>query len=494
MKLLIFLLFATEMASAAVLHAGAAQVDITPPKGAPMAGYYTPRVAEGTHDALYVKAIVFEKDGVKAALVACDLVSLPRPISELARQIIQQRTGILPDHVMISATHDHTGPVILTVPSRYNLRGEMLRITEGYTDALPGRIAQAVVLANAHLQPAQIRSAIGKEDSLAFNRRYFMNNGTVGWNPPKLDPNVWGPAGPTDPSIPVVYVETPDGRGIASYVNFAMHQDTTGGLKYSEDFSYALGRILQMAKGDSLVSMFTIGCAGDINHRDLSRPGAQSGYEEAARIGAVLAGDVLKVIQRAPIVPVSQIRVSSQVLKLDPPHFTPDQVAWARHTQATVGTATPAPFLDLVRAAKIIEIDHRHGKPFDAEVQVIALGNRIAFVSFPGEMFTQFGLNVKQDSPYPITITAELANGALGYIPNRQAYPQGAYEVISSRLKPGAGELLMNSALSQLSAVFKASSVTARLGAAGQPVAGATNGLETSASAAEKNDELPHAY
>ena len=170
----------------------------------------------------------------------------------------------------------------------------------------------------------------------------------------------------------------------------------------------------------------------------------------------MLAGDALKVIQRAPIIPISQILVSSRVLKLDLPQFTPQEVAWARRTQATVGTADPAPFLDLVRAAKILEIDSRHGKPFDAEVQVIALGDQLAFVGFPGEMFTQFGLNVKQDSPFPLTITAELANGALGYIPNRQAYPEGAYEVVTTRLKTGAGERLMNSALDQLRAVFAA--------------------------------------
>jgi len=453
MRLLAILLLLAGTASAEGLRAGAAQVVITPPKGAPMAGYYSSRVAEGTHDDLYAKAIVFEKDGVKVALVACDLVSLPRPISETARQIIQQKIGILPDHIMISATHDHTGPVILTIPSRYNLQGETKRITKEYTDALPGRIAEAVILANTHLQPAQVRSAIGLERSLAFNRRYFMKDGTVAWNPAKLNPDISRPAGPTDPSVPVVYVETPEGEGIASYVNFAMHQDTTGGLKFSADYSYALGKILRMAKGQNLVSMFTIGCAGNVNHLDVTRKEPQSSYDEAARIGAVLAGDVLKTIQRAPVVSVAQIRVSSQVLKLDLPRFTPEEIAWAHRTQATVGSPAPAPFLDLVRAAKIIEIDDRHGKPFDAEVQVIALGDQIAFVGFPGEMFTEFGLTIKQDSPFPITITAELANGALGYIPNRQAYPQGAYEVMSSRLNPGAGELLMDSALSQLSAV-----------------------------------------
>ena len=460
MWLILLLLLMTGTASASTLQAGAAQVDITPPAGAPMAGYYVPRVATGTHDALHVKALVFEKNGVKVALATCDLVWLPRNLSEEARQIIQRKTGIPADHIMISATHDHTGPVIMVHPSRYNLQGTMLRITEDYTNALPGRIAQAVILANSHLQPAEIRSAIGRENSLAFKRRYYMKDGSVGWNPGKLNPNIWRPAGPTDPTIPVIYIETPVGQPIASYVNFSMHQDTTGGLKFSEDFSYALGKILQMAEGDNLVSMFTIGCAGDINHLDFSRKEKQESYQEAARIGAVLAGDVLKVIQSAPEITVDKISVSDQVLHLELPQFTPEEVAWARRTQATFGTSSPAPFIDLVRAAKIIEIADRHGKPYDAEVQVIALGPQIAFASFPGEMFTQFGMNVKQDSPFPVTITPELANGDLGYIPNRQAYAEGAYEVVSTRLRPGAGEKLMNSALAQLQQIFREQQAT----------------------------------
>lgn len=451
---LIFVLLA-GIAPAQTLRAGAAQVVITPPKGAPMAGYYVTRIAQGTHDDLYAKAIVFEQGGVKVAVAACDVVYLPRDITEKARQIIAQKTGIAADHVMISATHDHTGPVIMTVPSRYNLEGEVKRIVQNYTDALPGKIAQAVEEANARLQPAEIRAAIGHEYTLAFNRRYFMKDGTVGWNPGKLNPNILRPAGPTDPSVPVVYVETPDGKGIAAYTNFAMHQDTTGGLQFSGDFSYTIGRVLQMAKGTDLVSLFTIGCAGNVNHLDFSKKEKQASYEEAARIGAVLGGDALKAIESAPVVPVPQILVSTRVLHPELPQFTPDEVAWAHRIQATFNTPQQAPFLDLVRAAKIIDIESRHGKPFDIEVQVITLGDQIAFVGFPGEMFTEFGLTLKEDSPFPITIAAELANGGFGYIPNRQAYPQGQYEVVSTRFKPGSGEMMMNSALEQLDTLFK---------------------------------------
>lgn len=455
MRIAVIFFLLVSVAAAQTLRAGAAQVVITPPKGAPMAGYYNTRLAEGTHDDLYAKAIVFESNGVKVALVACDVVFLPRPVTEKARQMIAQKTGLAPDHVMISATHDHTGPVIMTIPSRYNLEGEIKRLVQDYTDALPGKIAEAVEAANAHLQPAEIRAGIGHEGSLAFNRRYFMKDGTVGWNPGKLNPDILRPAGPTDPAVPVVYVETPEGRGIAAYTNFAMHQDTTGGLQFSADFSYTLGEVLKKAKGPELVSMFTIGCAGNVNHLDFSRKDPQAGYDEAARIGAVLGGDALKTIQHAPRIPVPQILVSSRVLKLDLPQFTPEEVAWANRTQATFNTPKQAPFLDLVRAAKIIEIESRHGAPFDAEVQVITLGDQLAFVGFPGEMFTEFGLTLKEDSPFPITVAAELANGGLGYIPNRQAYPQGQYEVVSTRLKQGAGEMLLNSAFEQLDALFQ---------------------------------------
>jgi hypothetical protein len=106
--------------------------------------------------------------------------------------------------------------------------------------------------------------------------------------------------------------------------------------------------------------------------------------------------------------------------------------------------------LELVRAGRDIQIESRHGEPFEAEVQVVAIGDQLAIVGLPGEMFVELGLALKQDSPFPITIATELTNGALSYIPNQQAYRQGAYEVVSSWLAPGDGEALIRSALSQL--------------------------------------------
>src|SRR5206468_3632814 len=99
-------------------------------------------------------------------------------------------------------------------------------------------------------------------------------------------------------------------------------------------------------------------------------------------------------------------------------------------------------FLDTVFAFKALGTAARHGKPLDAEVQVIALGDQIAWVGVPGELFTELGASIKRASPFPLTIVAELAHGPVTYFPNDAAFPQGNYEVVTSRAARGSGEKL----------------------------------------------------
>jgi hypothetical protein len=189
------------------LHVGRAAVKITPPAGIPMAGYYSIRLAEGVHDDLYAKAVVFEKDGVKAAMVACDLVGIDHSIVEAARKAIESSTGVRGVDVMISATHSHTGPLLnrrfLTA-----VQGAPLKLAQQYIAALPSKIAESVKLAEANLAPAGVRAGVGHEESLSFNRRFLMKDGTVRFNPGKMNPANVQPVGPVDPDVAVVYFES----------------------------------------------------------------------------------------------------------------------------------------------------------------------------------------------------------------------------------------------------------------------------------------------
>lgn len=440
---------------AQTLRFGAAEADITPPAGVPMAGYYTPRYATGAHDSLHAKAMVLEAGGNKIALVVCDLVSLPRDVSQEARRLIQQRTGLAFDHVMITSNHSHTTPVIYVVPSRYNLEGEGKRLDQEYTASLPSKIADAVVQADHALAPAELRAGVGQETTTGFTRRYFMKDGSVGWNPGKLNPQILRPAAPVDTSLPVLLFTTPDAKPRAAYVNFAVHQDTTGGLEWSADYSYTLAKVLRAAKGPGFITLFGIGAAGNVNHIDVSRAEKQGGFEEAARIGDLVGQAALKAIDSATPVAVSEIRVSDRIMQVAVPSYSAQEIKWATETQATFGTEHAAPFLDLVKASRMLELAARKGKPLDVEVQVFTIGNEVAIAGFPGEMFAEFGLQLKQDSPYRVTILAELANGALSYIPNRIAYKEGNYEPTSARLPEGTGETLVDSAEDQMLQLFR---------------------------------------
>jgi neutral ceramidase len=90
----LLVLFMAIPALADELRDGAASVDITPPVGTPMAGYYAERLSKGVHDPLRAKAIVLEHGGKKAALVALDLISTPLALVEETRREIEKTSGI----------------------------------------------------------------------------------------------------------------------------------------------------------------------------------------------------------------------------------------------------------------------------------------------------------------------------------------------------------------------------------------------------------------
>jgi neutral ceramidase len=441
------LFWSLSPACAADLRAGAAAVKITPPNGTPMAGYYSLRLSEGVHDDLYAKALVLEVGGEKAAFVTLDLISTTREIVETARREIEKTTGVKGRNVMISATHAHTGPLLSSGSVRDGALAGATDVVRQYCADLSLKIAQSVREAEARLAPAALSTALVQEESISFNRRFHMKDGTVGWNPGKLNPNIVKPAGPIDPDVAVLYLETAEKKPLATYVNYANHLDTVGGAQISADYPYTLAKVLGEIKSPEMVTLFANGCCGNINHIDVNWPERQQGHAEAARIGTILAASVLRSYSRLKPVTVGPLQVRTEMVKLPLPAVTPDGVAKAREASARFGTKEQPPFLETVNAFKVLDVAAREGKPLDVEVQVVTLGDEVAWVSLPGEIFVEIGLAIKKASPFKHTLIAELANGSIGYIPDRKAYAEGNYEVVSARCAEGSGELLVEAAL-----------------------------------------------
>jgi neutral ceramidase len=437
-------------ARAAEIEAGVAVVEITPPKGYRMAGYFAERLNTGTHDPLHAKALVFRQGDVQAALVFCDLVGVPRTVAQRAREQASKATGIPAASIAVAATHSHTGPLYFGIlRSHFHdkavaAHGRDPQEEFDFPKYLVQRVAEAVGKARANLAPVRLEAGAARETRLAFNRRFHMKDGSVRFNPGVLNPDIVRPAGPIDPEVGILLVEPRHGdRPIAGLTVFAMHLDTVGGTEYAADYPFYLDQALKQAFGPNFVSLFGAGTCGDINHIDVAK-------RERARtedLGKQLAEAV--IAQRARLSPISdpELAVLGTLVTCDVQQPGAEELADAR-AKADLIASAKLPFLERVKTSKVLDLHANYRDETRAmEVQAFKLGPELAIVTLPSEIFVELGLAIKQQSPFKTTMVIELTNDVTNYIPTQKAFAEGSYEVVNSRLAPGSGERLVEAAV-----------------------------------------------
>jgi hypothetical protein len=152
------------------------------------------------------------------------------------------------------------------------------------------------------------------------------------------------------------------------------------------------------------------------------------------------------------------LAAETQIVRLPVQSHPGEKSLWAKQTLAKMSEPTLPPFMEMVEAYRIADVESRPDGFIEAEVQVISMGHEVAWVSLPGEIFVQLGIAIKDASPFQSTSIHELANGSIGYVPTRQAYSQGNYEVISARCGEGSGEMLVDVAIALLRKQFNGKS------------------------------------
>jgi hypothetical protein len=453
-----------DVARAADLEAGVAVVDITPPKGYRMSGYFYERLNTGTHDPLLAKAIVFRQGNEQVALVFCDLIGLSRPVSSRARELAAKKTNIPVERILISATHSHTGPLYHGVLRDYFHENAMAKLGKDphevidYPAQLVDKLATAIQAAQKSVEPVELLTGVTQQQGLSFNRRFHMKDGTVVFNPGKLNPNIDRVAGPTDPDVGMVRIRRRNKeQDIAFLTVFAMHLDTVGGTEYSADYPFYLARTLQPVLGNTCISLFGAGTCGDINHIDVTNPNPQGGQLEAARIGTALGRTVVLALPGLSKVESPRLGAAKTVVEAPLQQYGPKDIGWAKENLILVGT-NKLPFLKQVEACKILSLQKTGGTNLPMEVQAFRLSDEAAIVGLPGEIFVELGLEIKKASPFSTTLVVELCNDAPGYVPTKKAFAEGSYETLNSRVKPGGGEMLVKAAVGLLTDLKQSSS------------------------------------
>ena len=87
---------------------------------------------------------------------------------------------------------------------------------------------------------------------------------------------------------------------------------------------------------------------------------------------------------------------------------------------------------------------------------MLKLGKDIVIASNPCELFTEFGLEIKSQSPFKYTMVTELTNGTIGYVPTLKAYEEGGYEVRkpANRVEKNAGEKIVKNTVELLKELY----------------------------------------
>ena len=437
------------------LEAGAAELDITPPIGYRMAGYFDERISTGVHDPLHTKAIVLQQGRRRIALVFSDLEGVSRATTARARRLASEQTGIPAENIVICATHTHTGPLYDGALRNYfhnaalEKSGTDPHETIDYPAFLVEQWVNVIAAAQAHMRPSLLAAGIAKQEGLSFNRRFWMKDGAVTFNPGRLNPDIVRPAGPIDPDVGILLVRRAEAsEPFAGLTVFAVHSDTVGGTLYSADYEYFLEGILRRAFGPGFISAFGIGTCGDLNHIDVRERDSMRGFERAEHIGATLGQTVVDAARTLPDLTKPALAARSTTLTVPLQEVTPEQVAEAR---ATVGKLadTNVTFLAKVAAVRVLDLATL-GPVCPMEVQVFRLDSDTAIVCLPGEIFVELGLAIKQASPFKTTLVMEICSDRPSYVPTLKAFGEGSYEVTNARVKPGAGELLVDGAVTLL--------------------------------------------
>ncbi|MCS6850067.1 MAG: hypothetical protein NZ700_02720 [Gemmataceae bacterium] len=93
------------------VRAGAAAVDISP-RDLPvnMPGGFAENIAEKVHDPLHARALILDDGTTRLALVVVDNVGVGQETAEEIKSLASRRCGIVPERILLSATHSHSCP------------------------------------------------------------------------------------------------------------------------------------------------------------------------------------------------------------------------------------------------------------------------------------------------------------------------------------------------------------------------------------------------
>ncbi|HDJ04727.1 MAG TPA: hypothetical protein ENF85_01880 [Candidatus Bathyarchaeota archaeon] len=402
------------------ISAGVARVNITPSVGFDnMGDYLRLKPAIGVGNELYAKTLVFDDGENRIAIVTADIIGFPEDLVNDIRGRIEQLTGIKGRNVLLSASHTHSSPAVTSKdkPSRE------------YLVELAKKIAGAVYMADQNKQEVLVGAGVG-EAKVSINRWQRTPTG-VRWGP--------NPDAPVDHSVGVLRVDKLNGEPLAILVNYACHPSIMGAdnLLYSGDYTSYVQSVIEKVY-DGVTALFSTGAGGDVKIAVLTEDGSQFRYtnlEDCRRYGTIIAAEAIKVAESIKTKPVKRVsartkRVDLPLVSLPSPEDVEAELSRIKKQVAELEAQGKDAYVKRLRlewAQRTLTALRNKTAPtsIPAEVQMLRIGEEIAFFAVPGELFVEVGLKIKEAMGLPGSFVVAYANGYIGYLPSKRAEEWG---------------------------------------------------------------------
>jgi hypothetical protein len=424
---------------AGVFRAGAVTIDITPTKfPISVNGGMTDRQATAAHDRLHARCLVLDDGATKTALVVCDSCMIPRAIHEAVKAQASKSTGIPTNRMLMSATHTHTAP---TLGGAFQSEPD-----QAYIQFLTERVAKGIEQAHARLEPARVGWGVGHDATQVFNRRWKIRPGEsfedpfglgtdqVKMNPGYQHPKVAEPAGPIDPDVSILSVQSLDGKPLALFANYSLHY--VGGVQpLSADYFGAFAERIKQLLGanEEFVGAMSNGTSGDINNINFGgpAPAKQGEYEQIKLVADSVARSAHAAYKNIRHTESASLAMAEREIELGVRRPNPTDVKRAHDILGKADAGKPLRTLPEIYARETVFLA-QYPPTVRAKLQALRVG-QLGICACPCETFVEIGLELKKKSPLKPTFTVSLANGYNGYLPTPEQHRLGGYETWRAR-------------------------------------------------------------
>ncbi|NSL68682.1 neutral/alkaline non-lysosomal ceramidase N-terminal domain-containing protein [Bacillus toyonensis] len=381
---------------------GVYKVDITPPVGIDFVGYHRETGINNIEERIYGTVFVFEKDEMKTVFISIDNIGMLVEDTNFIREQVASRLHVSFERITVVYTHTHSGPETVGDDP----------LVQSYKTLLVNNVVHGAVTANNNLKLCEVGWSV-TTGNIGVNRRERTPDGRA-----KMGTNIDGVVDKRIGMLAIRDAETKELSGILVFCTAHPNVLKGNSDELSADYPGITREILKKIVNCPVI--IVQGAAGNVNAK------YRGSREALKQMAYTLSGHVLTMLPTVTYSPIVNVRTVSSTMQMklkDIPEI--DEI------QKMAQLAEKQWGVNADEWLAIVLEKYEQGMrrlSIDLEVQLFQVNDGI-FSGIPMEPFSETALEMKEILQNELAFFGGYKNGYIGYLPTREEFAYGGYEV-----------------------------------------------------------------